>query len=235
MAVKIGSARIDERGKASGGKAGDQTGNELSTQNWYKHSKGWRVLRCSDSAKAEKIASAMEAACANNNIGYDQAERLTLYNKVKAVGFDPAKITDKCETDCSALVRVCLAYAGITSSNFITSNEARAILATGCFKELTGSKYTDTSDYLKRGDILVTKTKGHTVVVLSDGAKVEPEETPSGDSPIRSGTWNLRAEPDGEIIGTVKAGDAVTLVETDGWAFVKAGGKIGFVSKKAFE
>ena len=44
MAVKIGSARIDERGKISGGKAGDQTGSEVGTQNWYKHSKGWRVL-----------------------------------------------------------------------------------------------------------------------------------------------------------------------------------------------
>ena len=36
MAVKIGSARIDERGKISGGKAGDQTGNEVGTQNFHK-------------------------------------------------------------------------------------------------------------------------------------------------------------------------------------------------------
>ena len=35
MAVKVGSARIDENGKAHGGKAGDQTGKEVSTQNWY--------------------------------------------------------------------------------------------------------------------------------------------------------------------------------------------------------
>ena len=63
MAVKVGSARIDENGRAHGGKAGDQTGKELSVQSWYRHSKGWRVLRCTDSAKAEKIAAAMEAAC----------------------------------------------------------------------------------------------------------------------------------------------------------------------------
>ena len=59
MAVKVGSARIDENGRAHGGKAGDQTGKELSVQNWYRHSKGWRVLRCTDAAKAEKIAAAM--------------------------------------------------------------------------------------------------------------------------------------------------------------------------------
>ena len=34
MAVKVGSARIDEYGKARGGQAGDQTGKEVSTQNW---------------------------------------------------------------------------------------------------------------------------------------------------------------------------------------------------------
>ena len=46
----------------------------------HRHSKGWRVLRCTDAVKAEKIAAAMEAACRNCNIGYDQYERLTLYN-----------------------------------------------------------------------------------------------------------------------------------------------------------
>lgn len=35
MAVKVGSARIDENGRATGGRAGDQTGKELSIQSWY--------------------------------------------------------------------------------------------------------------------------------------------------------------------------------------------------------
>ena len=78
MAVLIGSARIDERGRASGGKAGDQTGREVSTQNWYKHSKGWVVLRATDAEKAQKIAQAMRAACDNKNVGYDQSQNKTL-------------------------------------------------------------------------------------------------------------------------------------------------------------
>ena len=41
MAVLIGSARSDERGKATGGKAGDQkNGKEVSTQDWYRHKLG---------------------------------------------------------------------------------------------------------------------------------------------------------------------------------------------------
>ena len=232
MAVKIGSARSS----FGNTKAGDQSGGkEVSTQSWYLHSKGWYVYRAKDQATRKKIAEAMQKACDNNDIGYSQGTRNTLWDNVKDAGYDPSKTTKAVNTDCSALVRVCCAYAGIVMSDFITSTLSTRLMATGKFEKLTSDKYCKSSDYLMVGDILCTRQKGHTVVVLSDGAKVEPEETPSSDSPIRSGTWNLRAEPDGEIIGTVKAGDAVTLVETDGWAFVKVGGKIGFVSKKAFE
>ena len=48
--VKIGSARIDENGKTHGGKVGDQTGKEVAIQAWYKHYKGWRVLRAKEGA-----------------------------------------------------------------------------------------------------------------------------------------------------------------------------------------
>ena len=99
MAVKVGSARIDENGNAYNGKAGDQTGKEVSTQNWYKHSKGWRVFRTKDPSKAAKIAEAMKAACANNKIGYDQWNRNTLYTYASKVGFDISKVTTACETD----------------------------------------------------------------------------------------------------------------------------------------
>lgn len=169
MAVLIGSARIDENGKAHGGKAGDQTGKEVSTQNWYKHEKGWRVLRAKDAGAAAKIAAAMRAACSNSKIGYDQYQRNTLYDAAKPVGFDPAKVSKTVETDCSALVRVCCAYAGIMLGDFTTGNQASVMLASGKFEELPGSKYTAKSDYLRAGDVLVTKSKGHTVVVLTGG------------------------------------------------------------------
>lgn len=173
--VRVGSARIDERGKAYNGKAGDQTGRELSTQKWYLHKKGWRVFRAKDRAAALKIAADMEAACKNSHIGYDQWQRNTLYKVAEPLGFDCARVKTNCETDCSALVRVCCAYAGIMGlpSNFRTGNMPKNLLATGAFVELKGAKYTDQSAYLGKGDILVTKTHGHTVVVLDDGAKYE--------------------------------------------------------------
>ena len=176
MTVLIGSARIDENGNAYGGKAGDQTGKEVSTQTWYKHSKGWRVFRAKDHAAALKIADAMQEACNNPHIGYDQWQRLTLYEEAQKHGFNIARVEKDVETDCSALVRVCCAYAGIMLKNFTTDTEPGVLLASGAFDELTDSKYTDKPDYLRAGDILDTATKGHTVVVLTDGKRAWDDE-----------------------------------------------------------
>ena len=191
--VRVGSARIDERGKAYGGRAGDQTGRELSTQKWYLHRKGWRVFRAVKREQALKIAADMEAACKNSHIGYDQWQRNTLYKAAEPMGFDCGKVRTDCETDCSALVRVCCAYAGIMGlpGDFRTGNMPKNLLATGMFVELRGAKYTDQSAYLGKGDILVTKTHGHTVVVLDDGVKyegaVEVREYALGDRLLKHG------------------------------------------------
>ena len=171
--VYIGGASIDENGKSHGGQAGNQTGRELKRQKYYVHPKGWRVFRARSAEVAKRIATAMAAAVANRHIGYDQYQRNTLYREASKVGFDPSKVAVDCETDCSALVRVCCAYAGILGlpEGFRTTNEPKNLLATGAFTELVGERYTKVSTYLKAGDILCTATQGHTVVVLNDGPK----------------------------------------------------------------
>lgn len=182
MAVIIGSARQDENGKAYGGQAGNQSGKEISTQNWYLHSKGWRVLRAKDAGVGHRLAIAMRAACENKNIGYNQWRRNTLYDAAAVWGFDISRVNTPVETDCSALVRTCIAYAaGITTlpSSLRTGNMCGLILATGQFEELSGKEYTTKPDYLKAGDILCTKTSGHTVIVLTDGAKAGEKVYPT--------------------------------------------------------
>lgn len=181
MAVKIGSARIDENGHAKGGRAGDQIGKEVSTQSWYKHSKGWRVFRAKNPGVAEKIAQDMQWACNNKNIGYDQNQRGTLYSVSKPLGFNCSMVTTPCETDCSALVRVCCAYAGVDMPNFRTTDEASVLQKSGAFVEMKGAKYQESDKYLRRGDILVTKTQGHTVVVLTNGSKAGSDDAPADD------------------------------------------------------
>lgn len=180
MTVYIGNAVGDEHGNASGGEAGNQTGKELRKQKWYKHRKGWRVFRAKEKEVAKKIAEDMRYAIDNKLIGYDQKQRNTLYTFASKVGFDCSKVTDLCECDCSSLVRVCVAYAGIRLRDFNTASEALRLLQSDDFVEMIGEKYTDQSAYLCEGDILVTKEKGHTAVVLNDGAKAEHEDEPTG-------------------------------------------------------
>lgn len=173
MAVTVGSARIDENGKAYGGKAGDQTGKEVSRQSWYLNSKGWILIRPDDPTVAENMAHAMDWACDNPLIGYDQYERNTLYKALDAVGWQLDKLAKPVECDCSALIRVCARYAGIDGipADTRTGNMPTRYAATGAFTVIRTATYCNSSDYLKRGDILVTKTSGHTVMVLSDGPK----------------------------------------------------------------
>lgn len=185
MAVKIGHASISERGTIRGA-AGDQTGKEVFTRNWYKHSKGWYTLRCKNTAMRCMIAEAMERACANPDIGYDQLENQTLWDNVKDKGFDPAKTTKKVETDCARLVRVCCQYAcekvgnGKTIPDFNTATLASELVKTGLFEKLTSDKYCKQDNFLLRGDIQVTHSKGHTWVCLTNGDKTgasnEPEK-----------------------------------------------------------
>ena len=174
MTVYIGNAVGDEHGKASGGEAGDQTGNEVRIQPWYKNKKGWRVFRPKSYEVAQKLADDMRAACENPAIGYDQKQRNTLYTVADQVGFDCSKVDKPCECDCSSLVRVCLAYAGIKTGNFNTASEPSVLKKTGAFDEMIGPEYTDESGWLKTGDILVTTVKGHTAIVLNCGDHVDP-------------------------------------------------------------
>ena len=180
MAIKIGHASIDENGRANGGTAGDQTGRELCTRTWY--SSPWdTVLRCKDSKKAELMAKACEAACANTKIGYDQYQRNTLNDAAKAVGYDLSKITKACECDCSSLMTVCAQAAGIDvpyvyGNAPYTGNMKAQFTSTGLFEVLTASKYLTSDKYLKRGDILL-RTSGHTAMALENGSSSSTKDT----------------------------------------------------------
>lgn len=248
--VRLGSARIDERGKAKGGQAGDQNGREVSTQDWYKHEKGWILLRPKSREEGKMIAWCMQAACDNPMIGYDQSERNTLYQAAKPYEFDVSKVRTPCETDCSSLVRVCCCYAGISVGAFSTSNEPSVLQKTGRFWKLTDSKYTTKSDYLRAGDVLVTKTSGHTVVVLNDGplagdggeeedsAPANPVQADGTIQAITQGNYWLRrgADKTAEKICVVAAGSVVRVYGRIGdWFGVKVVGTDykGFISCRA--
>lgn len=175
--IIIGSARIDERSKLSGGKTGDQKQTttpdykgEVSLQNFYVHKKGWYVLRPKDKNVAAKLGQAMMTACNNSNIGYDQSNRTDIIK-------NGVRTTQKAECDCSSLVRACIiSAAGKDVGNFTTATECTILAASGLFE---AKKEYKNGMALQTGDVLVTKTKGHTVIVVdSTYNKVETQYYP---------------------------------------------------------
>lgn len=159
--VVVGSARIDERGNANWGKAGDQNSKEVSTEPYYRHRLGWYLLRPKEAAVADKLAQAMREACANDNIGYSQSDRYGVLNNLKIYG-SIAKIKAKTNADCSSLVRACCLQAGILVGDFNTSSEVAVLEKTGALQKAV---VVTNDTKLCAGDVLVTRDKGHTVIV----------------------------------------------------------------------
>ena len=163
--VYIGGASIDENGKAHGGKAGNQTGRELNIRKYYKHKQGWRLFRYPDAVVQNKIAFAALNGVNNDRIGYDQlpSNRNSLFTAAQKYGYDPGAVKVDVETDCSAFVRCCIAYAGHVLPDFSTYSEPDILKKFG-FVEMNFDQ--DTGNGLLIGDILVTKGKGHTCMVV---------------------------------------------------------------------
>lgn len=186
--MKIAQASIDERGQAHGGKAGDQNGKEVKITNWYSYGKtGWDVvIRPKDRTKAHKMAEAMKAACANNNIGYDQWQRENLLTEVKKVGNDFSKVTTPTETDCSALIATVIVATGTPEEKMRNKERNNKLAYTGDLKSLcaasgeftilTEKKYLTSGDYLLEGDIILNE-KNHVVMAIENGTA--PSSTPA--------------------------------------------------------
>lgn len=190
--ITIAHAVCDERGRTSGGAAGNQTANlyhttgELRFSEWYNpNGGGWDyVIRPKKKATAIAIASAAMSAVRNNRIGYDQSDRESLYDAVQYKNFDPAVVDKPVNCDCSSLVTVCCNYAGIPIlRGTYTGNLKERCEAVGYFKIYKSAKYTQCSTYLKDGDILlrvghhaaiVVNTMYHMTTYLKMGCKGEP-------------------------------------------------------------
>lgn len=179
MSTIIGSARIDENGHASGGQAGDQTGREVSTQDFYVHPKGWYIFRAKLDAHAEELAKAMIRACKNPNIGYDQSQRdgVVVHGTATKV---------KTECDCSSLVRRCIIEAtGKDPGNIRTVSMPDLLPKTGLFEPTITYK---SGTKLCTGDILCTCTSGHTVIVTSGADRKREKLRPAEPTLSRGST-----------------------------------------------
>lgn len=198
----ISNCGHDENRKYTGGKPGDQKGDEWAIIPWY--SRPWTcVLRHRDPAVRKAIAKKARAAANNNKIGYCQGHRLTYWEHLKASDYDPSQITVACEADCSSGVSANIRAAGI-----LLKNEELQKIPVSCttrnlkpqcdehgFDVLTDKKYLTSPDYLLEGDILLCE--GHHVATnLSTGLKAggasEKDETETTSKPGKLPDSNVK-------------------------------------------
>lgn len=169
----IAQASKDERGKYSGGQAGDQTGVEVYIRSWY--DRPWDlVIRPKDQSLGQRIARAAQRIAEVSQVGYDQSERTDLYDECERIGWDLDRIYEirPCECDCSSMIAVVLGFCGIWISKDVwTGNLEKAVMGTGLFYALSDAAYTQSDKQLRKGDILLNR-KHHAAVNLTNGPDV---------------------------------------------------------------
>lgn len=184
----ISNSGSDENGGYTGGQAGDQTGKEWRMRDFY--NRPWLVvLRHPDQKVGLKLAMLSIDAALNDLIGYDQSQNRTYLKQLKAVGWEPSKITVACEADCSA--GVC---ANVTAVGYLLGIDAlknhtgtytgnmRSALTKAGFQALTDEKYLTSGDYLLPGDILLNDNH-HTATNVTVGKKVKSSWNPGTVAP----------------------------------------------------
>lgn len=178
----IANSGHDERGKFSGGQAGDQSGTEWQIQKWYNRPWNW-VFRYPREDVAEMIASLAEEAAKNNKIGYDQNQRTTFWTQLSKVGYHPKNITVPCEADCSAGVAALVKATGYllniselknVSKDMYTGSEKKILIEAG-FSAFGDQAITGGEGYLRRGDILLCEGH-HTAINLTDGIYINDKD-----------------------------------------------------------
>lgn len=194
MAKYIAHASIDENGKISGGKAGDQTKKEVCIRTMYY--KPWDcVIHIDNEAVRTQFANNMIDIANNENIGYDQGGRNSLLAEARKVNFDFSKITVKCECDCSSAITTCLLAAIFVVLGEVAYLEAYEIMVESgnCattrtlrtrMKKLTmisvtvytSTTYTSSTSKVLFGDIYL-KEGSHVVCYIDDGNKVTESKT----------------------------------------------------------
>ena len=200
MAKYIAHSSIDERGKISGGKAGDQTGKEVCIRTMYY--KPWNiVIRILDEKVRKQFGNNMIDIANNPNVGYDQGGRNSLLMEAEKVNFDFTEIKNPCEGDCSSTVTTAVLGAIYTILGQQKYLEAKKILYKGnncattstlrsrmtsltmiSVKVYTSTTYTASISKALFGDIY-NKEGSHVVAYIDDGKKVSVDGTSTPTQP----------------------------------------------------
>ena len=223
--TKVSNCGGDEHRGISGGQAGDQTGTEWYVRDWYDFGQDM-VLRHPEQKVRQLIASMATEAAENDNIGYDQSQRETFFERLARVNYIPSHIAFVCEADCSSGTAAIVRGAGYRLDmdalksvpvSLWTGNMAAYLKAAG-FVALTDKRYLRSGDYLLAGDINLNQA-AHVNICVTSGPKsgeIDGQSTSTVTSgllaidswigPVTVTEWQRQCKttPDGVISGQLK-------------------------------
>lgn len=252
----VSNSGSDEKGKYTGGTAGDQNGGEWALKAWYK--RPWTVvLRHPDELVRTAIAQLGIEAALNDKIGYDQAQRYTYWTELSKAGFRPSKITTPCEEDCTAGVTANVKAVGELLGikalkdlpKTITSRNMKSYFVNAGFQAFTDSSHVNAHANLLPGDILLYEshhaatniTKGANMIysfvdVVNNIEEKKVEPVPGVKMvKITGGSVNARLgdSPIYKSVGYVKKNEEYEWVATsvkNGWHAIRVFDQICWVS-----
>ena len=120
-------ASIGENGKATGGKKGDQTKKEVKVAPYYNFGQTW-VIRFRNTRRGKLAGKSAKLLAKNDNIGYNQNDRVSLYSECIRIGWDISRISEirKCNCDCSELA-VCAVNFAYGKAKLLSSHTTHSL------------------------------------------------------------------------------------------------------------
>ena len=203
--IKVVEALGSEK-KSKDGEPGDQTGEEIVIRSYKKRSYAFtQALRCKDRIMASIAVSIGERIALSPKFGYSQRTRWSGAKNIEAVGVENLELAKEGNFDCSSLVVECYRLSGcpLKMSGY-TGNLRSILLKTGYFEDVTQDL--EDIEYAQIGDVLIAPSI-HTLMVISDGSKSDPEPIQGDYVEIIKGKVNVRKQPNGRIYMVAHEGD----------------------------
>lgn len=183
---------------------------------WFSYP--WKcVLRYPNETIRKEISSMARRAANNDNISDDPWHRMTYWTFLQKARYNPSRIKDKCEADCSAGIIANVrgignvfnigAFKNIGAS--YTGNMRRSFKDAG-FLVLTDKKYLNSDKYLLEGDILLADGQ-FAATSLSDGSAVTSDKLMRGVSDAVN-PINPKVKQSRRTYYTTRKGDTLTSI-----------------------
>ena len=185
----------------------------MSEYRKFEKNGNYKIFRIKDEKQRQAFMEAAYFFVNSKKVGYSQPNRMSLYNKVKSMGYSHYKELNKdVEADCSSLMYTCAQLAGIKSwkSALCTADMMKALPNYPELEELTDKKYFSSDDYIIDGDIFVKN--GHTATTKLIGSPT-PEPTPEPEPPKPTPTPSVVPAPkkDTSLAGKYKNTTALNM------------------------